>query len=338
LLTRDVIGLPDNTISVKQKYREVNIARDPQTIKQFDPATVAMLRQDIAPLMQWRSISGDAEAYKFDLLLCRMETERLNGTPRFEDYKSEFLNQLTQLSMHLNQVRAKADVISKVRGAAFWKDVTIPALEEVRKELRGIMKYRATGTTTPLPPRILEVAEVQELVQEYNYKPKLEGLVLAQYRSRVESVLRKLFDHNKVLQRIKAGETVSDDDLRTLVSLVLTQEPDLNLSDLLDYYPETAGHLDRAIRSIIGLDPEAVKDRFNAFVQKHTTMNSMQLRFMQMLQNHIAKYGSIEIERLYEEPFTALSAEGVDGIFGDEQIDDLIEIIGAFRPIQKDNA
>ena len=118
---------------------------------------------------------------------------------------------------------------------------------------------------------------------------------------------------------------------------MLTQEPDLNLTELVDYYPETAGHLDLAIRSIIGLDPEAVKQRFNAFVQKHTTMNSMQLRFMQMLQNHIAKYGSIEIERLYEEPFTSLSADGVDGIFGEDQIDDLLEIIGAFRPAQENN-
>ena len=51
---------------------------------------------------------------------------------------------------------------------------------------------------------------------------------------------------------------------------------------------------------------------------------------MQLLHNHIAKYGSIEIERLYEAPFTTLSSEGVDGIFNDDQINDLIEIIGAF--------
>lgn len=330
LLTRDIADLPDSTISVKEKYREVHTARNPEVIKQFDPATVAMLRQDIAPLMQWRSIAGETDAYKFDLLMCRLETECLQGTPRFEDFKADLLNQLTQLSMHLNQVRAKADIIAKVRGTAFWDDVSVADLEAVRQELRGIMKYRATGGTIPLPPKVLDVVDHKELVEEQDYKPRLDGLDLAQYRNRVESVLRKLFDKNDVLQRIKAGQEVSEEDLQSLVSLVLTQEPDLNLSDLVDYYPETAGHLDLAIRSIIGLDPETVKQRFNAFVQKHTTMNSMQLRFMQMLQNHIAKHGSIEIERLYEEPFTTLSAEGVDGIFGEEEINDLLEIIGAF--------
>ena len=145
-------------------------------------------------------------------------------------------------------------------------------------------------------------------------------------------MLRKLFDRNVVLQRIKAGEAVSQDDLRALVSLVLTQEPDLDLDDLIDYYPETAGHLDLAIRSIIGLDPEAVKLRFAAFVAKHTKLNSMQLRFLSLLQNHIAKFGSIEIERLYEDPFTTLSASGVDGVFQEDQINDLIEIISDFQP------
>ncbi len=332
LLIQDLADLPDKTISVKEKYKEVSTARNPQVIKQFAPATVAMLRQQIAPLMQWRGITGQTDAYNFDLLMCRLECELLKGTPRFEDHKADLLNRLAQLSMHLNQVRAKAEVISKVRGATFWEGVTVSQLEEVRRELRGIMKYRAASETPRLPPKVLDIAEVREQVEKYEYKPKMEGLDLAQYRTRVESVLRKLFDQNEVLQRIKLGQKVTEDDLRALVSLVLTQEPDLDLFHLLDYYPETAGQLDQAIRSIIGLDPEAVKERFQSFARKHSKLNSTQLRFMQMLQNHIAKYGSIEIERLYEDPFTTLAADGVDGIFDNQQIDDLIEIIGAFRP------
>ena len=335
LITRDIGALPDKTIAVKAKYKEVNTARDPQLVRDFHPATVEMLQQEIAPLMQWNSISGDHDAYKFDLLMCRLEDEMLRETPQFDDRKDDLLNMVAQLSMHLNQVRERADTISKIRSAPFWDGVTVKQLEEIRVELRGIMKYRATGGGEYLPPKVLDVTEVRELVTEYDYKPKLEGLQLAQYRSRVESVLLQLFDENEVLQRIKAGDEVSEDDLSSLVSLVLTQEPDLDLSDLLDYYPETAGSLDLAIRSIIGLDREAVKERFKEFEGKFTKMKSDQLRFMQLLHNHIAKYGSIEIERLYEAPFTTISSDGVDGIFKDDDIDDLIEIIGAFRPAQE---
>ena len=41
----------------------------PATLKAFAPATVAMLRQAIAPLMQWRNIRGLGDAYALDLLI-----------------------------------------------------------------------------------------------------------------------------------------------------------------------------------------------------------------------------------------------------------------------------
>ena len=52
----------------------------------------------------------------------------------------------------------------------------------------------------------------------------------------------------------RQGQPVSEADLEALSSLVLTQDPMLDLHDLVEYYPDCAGQLDLAIRSIIGLD------------------------------------------------------------------------------------
>lgn len=153
---------------------------------------------------------------------------------------------------------------------------------------------------------MIDVREDPGSIQSRDHRPKLEGLEFVAYRQRVEGVLNELFAQNATLRRIKAGQPVSEADLKALVSLVLTQHPDLDLSDPTEYYPETAGHLDLAIRSIIGLDAQAVQERFTGFVRKHTTLNSGQLRFLNLLQNHIAKYGAIEVDRLYEQPFTAI--------------------------------
>ena len=158
---------------------------------------------------------------------------------------------------------------------------------------------------------------------------------LAAYRIRVEKVLRDLFETNETLQRIKRGQPVSETDLEALSSLVLTQDPMLDLHDLVEYYPDCAGHLDRAIRSIIGLDAEAVHERFTAFVQEHPTLGSAQIRFLGLLQNHIARNGSIEVARLYEPPFTTLHTDSIDGLFPDEdQAHRIIQIIDSFRPPQ----
>jgi type I restriction enzyme R subunit len=142
-----------------------------------------------------------------------------------------------------------------------------------------------------------------------------------------------LFDSNDTLRRIKKGQPVSESDLEALTALVLTQDPMLNLHDLVDYYPDCAGHLDLAIRSIIGLDAESVNRRFTTFVQQHPTLSSSQIRFLDLLQNHIAKYGSIEIARLYEPPFTTIHTDSIDGLFSDDgQIDAVIDIIEFFQP------
>jgi type I restriction enzyme R subunit len=81
------------------------------------------------------------------------------------------------------------------------------------------------------------------------------------------------------------------------------------------------------------MDIEAVKRQFADFVRKYPSVTAKQTRFLGMLQNYISRNGSVEIERLYEEPFITVDSEGPDGVFPNEdEIDDLIAIIESFRP------
>jgi type I restriction enzyme R subunit len=335
LIARDIADLPDRSISVREKWQEIQKVSDPDVLRQFDPATVALLRNEIAPLMQWRNIGGHEEAHRFDLLVCRLEAEMLKGSSSYDDLKSEVVGELDGLRVNLGQVKAVAPTIGQVRTAEFWDGVTVAKLEAVRNQLRGVMQYRLAPTSVTLSPKVIDVKEDLALVERKRHVVKLEGLQLAAYRNRVEAVLRGLFETNETLRRIRRGQPVSEADLETLTSLVLTQDPMLDLNDLIEYYPECAGQLDLAIRSIIGLDAEEVHERFTAFVQGHPTLNSSQIRFLDMLQNHIAKHGSIEVARLYEPPFTTLHTDSIDGLFPDEdQADGIIRIIESFRPPQ----
>lgn len=151
------------------------------------------------------------------------------------------------------------------------------------------------------------------------------------YRNRVNKVLQAIIEQSETLQKIKRGEPVSQKDLEELCSLVLTQEPGLDLHDLAEYFPQ-AGGLDRAIRGIIGMDAQAVHERFESFVHAHPEISSHANKFLQLLQQHIAKYGSIEIAQLYEPPFTTLHNDGPDGLFDEPLVDELLDIIGTFQP------
>ena len=184
-----------------------------------------------------------------------------------------------------------------------------------------------------LPPNVIDIKEDPSLIERKKHAVKLEGLQLAAYRNRVEKVLRDLFETNVTLQRIKKGQPVSESDLEALSSLVLTQDPMLDLHDLVEYYPDCASQLDQAIRGITGLDAAAVHERFTTFVHQHN-LNLAQLRFLDLLQNHIAKYCSIEVARLCEPPFTTVHTDSLDGLFSDEpEASAIINIIESFHKV-----
>jgi len=145
--------------------------------------------------------------------------------------------------------------------------------------------------------------------------------------------LNPSFDDNPTLQKISQGETVSEADIQKLISLILVQTPGANKEILEEFFSETAVPLDFAIRSIIGLVPEAVEAKFAEFALKHPALKAKQTRFLGLLKNHIVRYGSITRDKLYEQPFTVVDIDGPDGVFDNsEEIDELMIFIDQFAP------
>ncbi len=114
-------------------------------------------------------------------------------------------------------------------------------------------------------------------------------------------------------------------------SVCCKYKPGIDLHNLMDYFTQ-AESLDQAIRAIIGMDADAVHRRFTEFVQAHPNLASHQIKFLDLLQNHIAKFGSIKTDDLYEPPFTTLHTDSLDGLFDESLADELFAIIGSFHP------
>lgn len=333
LIGKDIETLPEESVSVREKWREKRAISVPTTLKAFAPATVVMLRQVIAPLMMWRNIRGLSDAYALDLLVARMQIAVLRKSGAVTDLKIEFLDRLAALQMHLNPVREKAEVIKRVKLDEFWQGVTAADLEAVRQPLREIMHHRERKGATPLPAKIVDVTENVAGFIMNRRATNLKTVDMKAYQQIVEAELKRHFDTNPTLQKIRAGEAVSEADIRALVSLVLVQSPDASRHVLEEFFSETAEPLDVAIRSIVGLDPELIAARFAEFARRHPMLTAKQTRFLGLLQNHIARFGSVTLDRLYEQPFTVVDADGLDGVFEKpEEIDDLLDILSIYEP------
>lgn len=330
LIRADINSLPDESISVREKWREKSSVLANGILDQFAPVTVTCLRGDIAPLMQWIYTRDHAEAYTFDLLVTGAQIELLRESGRFADFRDKIKEKVSQLIMHLTPVLEKAITIKRVMNNDFWNNATIASLEEMRTDLRGIMQYRKKDIVDPIPPKNIDVSDGN--VELNRRAANIHSIDMRLYRQLVEETLLELFDTNPVLQKIRRGEPVSDKDLTSLTSLVLTRNPDVNLELLREFFPNSAPPLDFIIRTIVGMEPEAVELRFADFSRKFAE-NAKQTHFLRLLQNHIRKYGVITVEKLYEDPFTAIDSNGLDGVFSDEaQINQLIHIIQTFQP------
>lgn len=330
LIRKDINSLPDDTIAVREKWKEKNTMLGKGMLDQFAPATVTALRNDIAPLMQWVYTRDHGDAYAFDLLTTNAQNELLRQSSRFVDYRDQIQDKVSGLLMHMNPVRTKADLIKKVQSSDFWEQADTVALEEMRKGLRSIMHHRQKGGE-PLPlPKTIDVADGE--VEFSRRTSNIRSIDMQLYRQLVEETLERLFDTSPALQKIRRGEPVSEKDLTSLSSLVLIQNPDVNLELLKEFFPDSVLPLDFIIRTIVGMEPAAVEKRFAAFA-RHFAENSRQTHFLRLLKNHIQKYGAITVEKLYEEPFTTIASDGLDGVFVEEtQIDELINIIKTFQP------
>jgi len=330
LIRKDINSLPEESISVREKWRDKRVVSQENTLKSFAPETVLTLKTTIAPLMQWVNIRDHLDAYYFDMLITQIQIELLNDSGRIVDFKDKIQNQISQLLMHLTPVRQKADIIKEVSKSSFWDEISVEKLESLRQDLRGIMHYRQKFSGSESTPKTVDIKDGDVKISQQ--KVNISSIDKMIYTQLVEEALKNLFDTNLTLQKIRKGQSVREAELDSLVSLVLTQHPDVDLNVLREFFPDTADSLDYIIRTIVGMESDAVRERFSEFART-PGLTSKQTKFLNLLQNHITRYGAITVERLYESPFTTIDANGIDGVFDDEkQITELLTIINTFKP------
>lgn len=331
LIHDDICLLPMESISVRDNWLVVETYKDLKRLNQFAPQTVSDLLEKVAPLMQWRNIMGQSEAYKFDLELTTIQTLIFTDENQIDLAKQSVMNKVESLQMHLNEVRSKAPAIEEIQTQQYWQYLTHAALEQSRIKLRSIIHLRNKSVKPPTRDFVLDITEDENQIHEADRLTKIVSIDYQIYRQEVEKTLTPLFETDSVLKKIRNGEQVTEADLAQLSSLVHTQNPSVDLNTLKEFFPESTATLDKILRTIVGMDKNAIEQSFTTFVQQiHTHVNAKQQRFIGMLKNHLIRHGAIEIAQLYDAPFTQIHDMGLDGVFSQQQADVIEQFIKQF--------
>ena len=327
LIKQDIDSLNDKTIAIRDNWRLKEQLANRDVLMQFSPATKSALLEQMAPLMQWRNIQGETEALRFDIDIVNAQfAQLLNRNKKqpqlIESSRQPIEQKVRSLMMHMNQVRAKAETIATLQRDDFWQQDNVAELEDARQDLRGVIHLREK-TVNPEPLDLTPIIDIQEdegLYQVDEVKTQIRTVDYEIYRREVEATLTPLFETSPVLQKIRAGQAITEQELNDLNSMVHTNNSRIDLNLLKEFFPDSAVGVDQLLRAIIGLDRNAIEAQFAEFLQQHHIhLNSLQQRFISLLKSEICRQGSMTVERLYQAPFNSLHQDGIDGLFQDEQ-------------------
>lgn len=315
LIRTQMDALDDRSISVQEKWKEKARLSDAKLLRQFSPKTQQELEDTMAPLMQWLDVRGQGDAMRFDMDIIEAQKALYDNPDNILKAFHVVAEKVDKLPSHLSQVQMHGELINQLGDQSWWLDVSFEQLEHARITLRDIMHLMdKVPIEQPRPPVYTNIAEDEAECQTGMRSTNLKSVDFKLYRKQVQGALKPLFATNPVLVKIRKGDPVSDREMDELRKLVIVHNPNIDIKVLKDFYPEATAGLDKILRTLVGMDSDAVAMKFTAFASEYH-LNSTQMRFLDLLKNHIRDVGTIEMKQLFEQPFTAINSDGVTGVF-----------------------
>ncbi len=336
-LYKDIAALDLERFDVKMNLKTVHeFGANRELWNHLSKRDVKQIEDELAVLVKPQK--GDADLARFyDKLLYGLIKKRLE-TPNSEEYIQNSLASITKVvklsekllkKTNIPMVKSLEAVIELPIEKTFWKIEGVNHLNNVRKQLRGLIKYidpaEQRYVTTDFNDELLvdeEQPQVKEPETEYVVSPFKDN------KYRLEKLIRENQNHITI-SRIRRGETITKAELKALEAILLSGSID---KSLIEKELQNKS-LDELIVSLVGLDAETVDKAFANFINAYQ-LNSMQIEFLNTIKEFITANGKIKPEKLYEAPFVHFHSQGVDGVFNEEQADYIFRIL---KPFSKAN-
>lgn len=149
---------------------------------------------------------------------------------------------------------------------------------------------------------------------------------MAKFKEKARAFL-KAHESHLSLQRLRRNQPLTATDLEELEKMLIQAGGSL---ELINEAKEKSHGLGIFIRSLVGLDHEAAMQAFSEFING-TNATPHQIEFINLIVQELTQNGLMEPERLWEQPYTNLHAEGPLGIFPQANAIKIIDVLNMIR-------
>lgn len=292
---QQINALNPELISVKMQLQHIEKYNKPDAFVSLSEADKYNLIKYLAPIVYMED--ADEHAKRFDNLMYGLMLAQLEGTPQFQKSKNQLIKVTIDLSKRatIPQIRAKLELVNTISTDEFWQRSDILNFEQVRVELRDLIKLimdeegGRRPVYTDLKDKVLGVQEGKAIYQAYdfeNYKLKVNRFIennrdhIAIYKLRNNMPLTAADFES--LEKIFTGELGTKDDYKR------------------EFQDTPFGLL---VRKIAKLEYEAAYAAFSEFINDQS-LSQAQIVFVKKVIDYIVQNGYIEhVSELTKPPF-----------------------------------
>ena len=269
----------------------------------------------------------DELAKRFDLLCLKLQLSILKGTKDFVSLRDKLRDLLDRLEekQTIPMVKEQLPLIGAVQDEEWWSDVTPMMVELVRLKLRDLIKFIDRNQQTIVYTDFKDELGDIELV---DVPSKQTGFSPYQYRKKVEAYVRENENHIAIY-KLKQNIPLMDVDLEQLEEMLFSSE-EVESRDRFEQVYGKDISLKLFIRQIVGLDRNAAKAAFSKYLEGGN-FSANQIRFVENIIDYLTQNGVMNPGLLYEPPFTDIHDEGLDGVFNDDQADEIVALVRLFN-------
>lgn len=319
LLRDEVAAMNLDNFIVRTEREHVTHFQQAESWVQLDPAAISTLGQHVAGLPSEQP-SEHITAKLFDLTCLNLQLALIQATSEFVKIRDRIIGMASELQAKdsIPMVKAELALILDVQTEEYWRDITLPIIEQLRKKLRSLIQFIDRRSTQPVYSVLTDEIGTATPIDLKDFST---GINLAQYRKKVEAYIRANENHI-VIAKLKHNKPLTPTDLSELERFVYQSEA-VESRQRFEQGFGSDWPLTQFIRSLVGLDRNAAKEAFGQFLDANR-YSSQQIRFVEMLIERLTQSGLMDPGQLYEPPFTGIHHQGLDGAFADGDAQQLI--------------
>ena len=290
----EVGALNPELVSVRLHRKAVEHYQKPEAFTALSETDKGTLMREVAPLISLDD--KDEAAKRFDnfvygLVLCELE-----GLPGLTRAQRQLKNTAALLEQKatIPQVQAKLPLIREVQTDEFLTSHDLLRFEEMRQELRELIKFLVEGGEGQKP---IYTALADPVLEQTEGKALDSGYDFGEYRERVNRYIMEHRSDTLAIHKLTQNIPLSQGDY-TELEHIFTSE----LGSKEDYareFKDTPFGL--LVRKVAKLDHEAAMQAFSKFINDES-LNAKQIAFVQKVIHYIEQNGYVESKAVLMKP------------------------------------